>query len=517
MSIDRPIILVLLALVFSGCPTRTVYYPDGGTGGDAGKGTGGEAGRGSTGSGGTAAAGGTGATGTGGVATGGITGTGGATGGTGGAAGAGTGGANRGGTSGSGGMAGTGGAGTEGTGGMAGSVGGHASGGGSGTGGGGGSSTTCSGTQTTCPGGCADLSTDGNNCGACGHSCLGGMCTNKTCLPVTMAHLTMTGAVGLALNSTTVFTTVPSNGSTPWSLYGVPKTAVNITPSPVLTRRVGDSKSGLLAANDTILFAESGYTSQGGSSFTVFSCTPGTCSSTEQDWYTTSGDMNACDPATQECFDAVGAGASSTIQYAKRGTASQTAPQGFSPVITMPSGISGAAGGYFYMAGNLGSSSGATNSVLQRVSEDGTSGVSTLANLGLSSLFGFDFFPIIVTSTRVYAVAGDINANTTGLISVSLPNGVGNSAPPFVPGTTVATDKWIASWGDDTAIYFANSAGQWVTCPPSGCTGTPTVLADASAAAPYLAGDAQAIYWIKTTTDPGSGQTTGFSLLKVAR
>jgi hypothetical protein len=26
-----------------------------------------------------------------------------------------------------------------------------------------------------------------------------------------------------------------------------------------------------------------------------------------------------------------------------------------------------------------------------------------------------------------------------------------------------------------------------------------------------------AIYWIKTTTDPGSGQTTGFSLLKVAR
>ncbi len=29
---------------------------------------------------------------------------------------------------------------------------------------------------TTCPGGCADLTTDGHNCGTCGHDCQGGGC-----------------------------------------------------------------------------------------------------------------------------------------------------------------------------------------------------------------------------------------------------------------------------------------------------------------------------------------------------
>jgi len=175
-----------------------------------------------------------------------------------------------------------------------------------------------------------------------------------------------------------------------------------------------------------------------------------------------------------------------------------------------------ASGGYLYAAGSYGTNPNPAYAVLQRVSESGTGGVSTLANLGLATDYQL-FGPLVVTGTRVYVLGANLSANTTGLISISLPNGVGNSAPPFSAGTTMSSNNWIAAWGDDTAIYFANTAAQWVTCPASGCTGTPTVLADASTALPYLAGDAQAIYWINRTVDPITGSPTGYSVMKIAR
>jgi len=319
------------------------------------------------------------------------------------------------------------------------------------------------------------------------------------------------------VNSTTVFTTVPSDGVAVWSLYGVSKTAVNTSPSPILTAPAGNNTTGFLGGNDTVLFAETGYRNNpGGNSSTVISCNPANCASTQQSWYTSSDTVSACDPSTQECFVSVSSSNFSTFQYAKQGTPSQTSPASFSPVLTMASGIGPAAtGGYLYMAGVYGVNPSQTYAVLQRVSEDGTSGVSALANLGPSLQYTLD--GPIVTDTRVYAVGADIGSNVTGLISVPLPNGVGNSAPSFLGGTMMPSPNWIAAWGDDTAIYFANPAQQWVTCPASGCTGSPTVVSDASAAAPYLVGDAQAIYWINTTSDAGTGRTNGFSVMKIAR
>ena len=194
----------------------------------------------------------------------------------------------------------------------------------------------------------------------------------------------------------------------------------------------------------------------------------------------------------------------------------QTSPQSFSPVLSMATGTGPVAtGGYLYMAGVYGVNPNPSYAVLQRVTEDGTSGVSTLANLGLAAQFALS--PLGVTGTRVYVLGANIGSNTTGLISVSLPNGVGNSAPPFLAGTTMSSNNWIAAWGDDTAIYFANTAEQWVTCPASGCTGAPTVMSDASTALHYLVGDAQAIYWINTRSDSTTGFTIGFSVMKVAR
>jgi len=60
MKIDRFGGALLLATLFSGCPTRTVYFPDAGSGGISGGGAGGAAGDGLSGKGGETAAGGTG-------------------------------------------------------------------------------------------------------------------------------------------------------------------------------------------------------------------------------------------------------------------------------------------------------------------------------------------------------------------------------------------------------------------------------------------------------------------------
>lgn len=162
-----------------------------------------------------------------------------------------------------------------------------------GTAGGGGGSTGCAAGQTVCPGGCANLSSDGSNCGTCGRTCLGGTCSGSTCLPVTLANLpATTRPAGLAVNSSTVFTTVPSGGLSAWSLYGVPKTAVNTSPSPILTATVGNNTTGFLGANDTILFAETGSSNPGGTASTIISCDPTNCASTQQSWYTSNSTVS---------------------------------------------------------------------------------------------------------------------------------------------------------------------------------------------------------------------------------
>jgi hypothetical protein len=138
----------------------------------------------SAGSGGTGAgAGGSGASGTGGGSSGaGGSGTGGSA--TGGTSGSGTGGSATGGTSGSGaGGSATGGTSGSGTGGSATGGTSGSSAGGSATGGSGG---TCSGGETSCAGACVDLTSDPNNCGACGRGCQGGTCNASQCSVVTL-------------------------------------------------------------------------------------------------------------------------------------------------------------------------------------------------------------------------------------------------------------------------------------------------------------------------------------------
>ncbi|HZL16741.1 MAG TPA: hypothetical protein VFG23_03230, partial [Polyangia bacterium] len=368
-----------------------------------------------------------------------------------------------------------------------------------------------------CTNACATLSSDGANCGSCGHSCQGGTCSSGTCGPVKLATFSVASGIpqGLAVNSTTVFTTIP--GSASWALYGVAKTATNTTPIPILMLTPGSNSTGYIGASDSLLIVVPFTGGQGGAFYDVISCTPSNCASTEQSWFAAMNSSIVCDPAAQECF--VQASGQTAVQYAKMGTPSQTAPASFSPVLNIAfNGISTATGGYLYSAGTY--STVLTYPVLQRVSEDGSSGVTTLANFSAAATTNSLLSPLVVTSTQVYMV-GEINdgMNTPneGLISVLLPNGVGNASPSFLSGTTMPNDDWLAQWGDDSGFVFGSPATQWVTCPVSGCSGMPRVLADASQSERYLVGDAQAIYWINDTVDPNTGTVTSAALMKVAR
>jgi hypothetical protein len=52
-------------------------------------------------------------------------------------------------------------------------------------------------------GACVDITTDGKNCGACGHDCLGGGCQSSQCQPVTLA----TGVSEIAIDANNVYWT----------------------------------------------------------------------------------------------------------------------------------------------------------------------------------------------------------------------------------------------------------------------------------------------------------------------
>jgi hypothetical protein len=65
-------------------------------------------------------------------------------------------------------------------------------------------SLTCEGGLSACGAACVDVTTDGANCGACGHSCLGGACQSSACQPVTLAA-GLNAPAPIALSSSEIF------------------------------------------------------------------------------------------------------------------------------------------------------------------------------------------------------------------------------------------------------------------------------------------------------------------------
>jgi hypothetical protein len=317
----------------------------------------------------------------------------------------------------------------------------------------------------------------------------------------------------LALSNSNVYVAVPS-GTNPWSLYVVSKTAVNSSPSPVFSLSgSGTSHVGYLGATDSLVIGQGTESDQGGSASQLFSCAPSNCANSAQSWFSTSGSVapTVCDPTAQECFAAIYS-LTPTIQHATLGTASQTTPTDYDPILLQSMNTTlGAVGGFLYLG--VDPSGQSSPSTLARMTENGASGTATLDGFGVGAIQN-------ITSTQIYMAASG------GLVSIPIPGGV-SASPAILPGTS----NWqISAWGDDKAIYFGTAALRWVTCPASGCTGTPTDIGDASLAigqvfnasannlglvSPNLIGDTQAIYWVNA--DQQNVNNTSFKLMKLAR
>jgi hypothetical protein len=73
----------------------------------------------------------------------------------------------------------------------------------------------CNASYTNCSGSCLDLTSDPNNCGACGHSCGGGTCSNSVCGTETLVTVSgpVTGTVStLAVGGGSIYWTGSTNG-----------------------------------------------------------------------------------------------------------------------------------------------------------------------------------------------------------------------------------------------------------------------------------------------------------------
>ena len=71
---------------------------------------------------------------------------------------------------------------------------------------------TCEAGKVACDDVCVDLSSDAENCGRCGHGCLGGACQTGMCQPVTLAT-DLAGPQGLAIGPDGVYVTLLSGGA----------------------------------------------------------------------------------------------------------------------------------------------------------------------------------------------------------------------------------------------------------------------------------------------------------------
>jgi hypothetical protein len=63
---------------------------------------------------------------------------------------------------------------------------------------------TCACLETVCGNACADLQSDGHNCGACGHDCQGQPCQKGLCQPTTLAS-SLSAPWGIAVGTTNVY------------------------------------------------------------------------------------------------------------------------------------------------------------------------------------------------------------------------------------------------------------------------------------------------------------------------
>lgn len=423
------------------------------------------------------------------------------------------------GTSGVAGAAGGGGrAGAPGTGGAAGATG-VAGAGGGGRGGTGGVSTGGTAGGTAGAGGgptCSNTTSDALNCGACGHSCLGGDCASGICQPLLLGTIPSTTDYARQTTVTGgkvyVFSQVGrGSAQNAWQLDAT-------TPSTPTEYMTGNGTVSC-AMNGQIFWVD--YTNS--TAVTIDSCTFATCAATKTPIVNIASTDSVvifpgCDRTSNEIIWGTQASSSSTFTIHRATTTGANARQitsfyfpsdGTNWGLMAPELALSNTDRLFYADNN---SDGNGKAVLYYISTK-TVNAAGVSIATVNAQVDTSGFQSLLTNGSLVIFSAFTPPSTSGSFTVPLPNGVLSGTPPAFTGASI-----FGGVVDSTNFYgsLSNSAtvpgDAIVKCPLSNCA-SPAIVTRGQANANYFADDATAIYW----TTSGTTSTEGFSVWKLAK
>jgi hypothetical protein len=338
----------------------------------------------------------------------------------------------------------------------------------------------CDAGLTTCGGSCVDLSTDGRNCGACGHDCLGGGCSASACLPLVIATNQLS-PFGIAVDSQRVYW---ANNELDASFAACP---ISGCPDGGVTTLVSQQllPSDVFLANGHLYMTDYGYQSLGVAGH-VLACDPANCASTLVMLATTA----PSDPVAVVAD-------TSTVYWAAAadGTISTCATSGCpSPSVLATDRPHGPWFGLALSKGSIYWTSHAADAGAVYSCSVGGCGSPTLVATSPGSPFD-----LAVDGTNVYWTTAGGNQVLRCPLA-----GCGQS-PPLVIADNQASPGGIAV--DASGVYWLNqTSGAVLRCDLDGCGAQgPAVLATGQSSPWEIVLDATSLYWTNAGATAGTG------------
>lgn len=334
-----------------------------------------------------------------------------------------------------------------------------------------------------CGSSCVDTTSDGENCGACGHSCLGGACSAGVCQPVELAT---TGGTYMAIDSTNAYWSDGTN------FYSCPLTGGCGAGNVLYTAPSTTSYAATIAvpppgAYGNVVFLATGDANQDDGGLLMVPRTGGAATTLLGD--SAQAFSPAFDPGSARLYYALDFATGPAELYSRpvsgSGNSSVFSGVGGPVAVDSKNVYFGDATNYRVASCPLGSTVCA----------------------GTTLLTGIIPFVMVADGSSLWVGAaprGNDAAPRVGLYKCATSGTC--SSPAF---WTASGDGVVGLAVDGTSAYWITAVSPWrlMTCPESGCPASgPTVLTDVAPPSSAVAVDANAVYWI-----------SGFGLYKLAK
>jgi hypothetical protein len=330
---------------------------------------------------------------------------------------------------------------------------------------------------------CVDLMTDGKNCGACGHDCLGGSCSEGVCQPIELAQYTGNAEI-IYVGSQDVYVTNDEG-----YVGRAAKDGTDLKPPamPGLTTAAFTGTT-LLEDGDRLFFVWVD------SVIRLAYCVPESCDATITPVGGLYTQYFAIDPTDQRI---------AWIDYSPTQVwvAPTTGTVSGAPVTSGGLDTTASGSPLFYAQGGLFMANG---TALERLPISGGSFV------GVTSSGTTRVTILGANSTNIYLYDG------TSVVFTPLPAGDGGSAHKLLD-TALAPNVDGRFVVDDTSAYWVSN-GAIETCQISDCMNTQKAVPSQSGIEVADVGlDPAALYWTNYSDGTSSSGTTYFSVWKLAR